>query len=268
LLGKMGVRRILVGDAGALIYASDRPGLDMIGLGGYHQLPFARSGVHGLGASLELMEHMASDDRPDVMAIYPSWWHDLPTYFGRYLTAVPVRGNVICGGSEKVLYQADWRPLDRAGAPRTLLASERVVDELDVADLLSEQAHDYRVSPPPIGFVQFRVLADPARPTLDLFDAGRRIPTGSAELARMRSPRARGRLIVRVAPERRSCVRVRIDKASPGELCFERQANRWQEVTMPLPHRLGSSFELELEVTAGPSVHYHLWVVENRSARE
>src|SRR5262249_21353447 len=50
-LAALHARRVLVGDAGALMYASDRPGLDLIGLGGYHDLPFARAGVHGLGAS-------------------------------------------------------------------------------------------------------------------------------------------------------------------------------------------------------------------------
>jgi hypothetical protein len=48
---------------------------------------------------------------------------------------VPVAGNVICGGAEKVLYRADWSPLERASAPLRLRKGERVVDELDVADL-------------------------------------------------------------------------------------------------------------------------------------
>ena len=49
MLKEMDAGRVLVGDAGALLYASDRPGIDLIGLGGYHDLPFARAGVHGLG---------------------------------------------------------------------------------------------------------------------------------------------------------------------------------------------------------------------------
>jgi hypothetical protein len=72
-------KRVLVGDAGALLYASDLPGLDLIGLGGYHDLPFARAGINGLGATLELIERIAPQDRPDVFAIYPSWWGDLPS---------------------------------------------------------------------------------------------------------------------------------------------------------------------------------------------
>ncbi len=98
MLQKMGAERVLVGDAGALIYASDRPAMDLIGLGGYHDLPFARAGVHGLGASLELIERLAPEERPDTMALYPSWWGDLPILFGRRVASVPVFGNVICGG--------------------------------------------------------------------------------------------------------------------------------------------------------------------------
>ncbi|HEY3592926.1 MAG TPA: hypothetical protein VGL13_03600, partial [Polyangiaceae bacterium] len=103
--------RVLVGDAGALMYASDLPGLDLIGLGGYHDLPFARAGVHGLGATLELIERLPTAERPDYFAIYPSWWGDLPNWFGERLAEVPVYGNVICGGSEKVVYRADWHGL-------------------------------------------------------------------------------------------------------------------------------------------------------------
>src|SRR5262249_26450062 len=147
-----------VGDAGALLYASDRPGLDLIGLGGYHDLPLARAGVHGLGASLELIERMPPHERPDMMAIYPSWWGDLPTLFGKRVTGVPVVGNVICGGAEKVIYKADWSSFDREGAPRSLSRGERVVDEIDIADLVSESEHRYEFPRPGMGFVTFRVL--------------------------------------------------------------------------------------------------------------
>ncbi len=177
-LAELNPRRVLVGDAGALMYASDLPGLDLIGLGGYHDLPFARAGVHGLGASLELIERMRPADRPDAMAIYPSWWGDLPTFFGHRVEEIPVHGNVICGGAEKVIYAADWSALDRGGATRVIQPGERIVDELDVADLVSEKEHGYTFPHPAMGFVDFRVLGDVLQPRRDLFDAGRVIPPG------------------------------------------------------------------------------------------
>lgn len=263
LLKEMNVRRVLVGDAGALTYASDRPGLDLIGLGGYHAFPFARSTVHGLGASIELIERMPISDRPDVMALYPSWWGDLPTLFGHYLTAVPVRGNVICGGAEKVLYRADWGPLDRRGRPRSLEPTERIVDELDVADLLSERGHDYQFPRPGMGFVRYRVLADPADEREDLFDAGRIIPPGQTERAVLDAPRAAGRLVVRVAPEHPMTTEVVVNGQSVGELRAEPVPGIWQEVSLALPEGLaGPSLELELHARQGESIHYHVWIVE------
>lgn len=264
VLKQMKVRRVLVGDAGALTYASDRPGLDLIGLGGYHAYPFARSTVHGLGASLELIERLPLGDRPDVMAIYPSWWGDLPTLFGHYLMAVPVHGNVICGGAEKVIYRADWTPLDRRGDPKTLLDGEKVFDELDVADLMSEKAHDYRFPRPSMGFVTYRVLADPVDEREDLFDAGRIIPGGQRERATMRVPGGSARLLVRLAPERPMRTEVLVDGTSVGEIAAKPEGGGWRELGLALPDGTGSPRDITLELVAreGDGIHYHVWILE------
>ena len=262
VLKKLGVSRVLVGDAGALIYMSDRPGLDLIGLGGYHAFPFARATVHGLGATIELIERMPVSERPDHMAIYPSWWGDLPTYFGRYLTSVPVRGNVICGGAEKVLYSANWSTLDREGAPRSLRADERVVDEVDLGDLVSERQHHYNFPQPGVGFVRYHVLADPGDSRRDLFDAGRIIPAGYTERFRVTAPRTSARLIVRLAPEHSVETEVTVDGKLVGKLTAEPRIGVWQEVDLRLPEGPSGSFELGLTPRGGDAVHYHLWLVE------
>ena len=268
VLAKMGTRRVLVGDAGAILYASDRPGLDLIGLGGYHDLPFARATVHGLGAALELIERMPREQRPDTMAIYPSWWGDLPTIFGERVTEVPVIGNVICGGAEKVIYRADWRALDRAGKPRSLRAGERVVDELDVADLVSEKAHAYEFPRPQRGFVEFRVLADPADSSRDLFDAGRLIPGGSRETAQLRAPTGRGRLVMRTAAGRVASINISVAGRPLGRLTTPKGGGGWMEASLDLPVDLPASFEVSLEVVEGEWVNHHVWVVESGGTSE
>ncbi|HVY45597.1 MAG TPA: hypothetical protein VHB21_06940 [Minicystis sp.] len=260
-LRRLGARRVLVGDAGALLYASDAEGLDLIGLGGYKDLPFARAGVHGLGASLELVERMPPSDRPDFMALYPSWWGDLPAFFGHRVDGVPIVGNVICGDSEKVIYRADWSALDATGAPRSLAKGERVVDELDVADLVSERAHHYVFPHPGMGFVDFRVLPDPGRPARDLFDAGRVIPAGHAERAVLRAPGGRGRLVLRTIAAHRVEIDVRIDGREAGTYVVGR-THTWTEPSVPLPEQLGRTFEVELTPRAGDLFDAHLWVVE------
>jgi hypothetical protein len=266
-LRRIEAKRVLVGDAGALLYFADRPGLDLIGLGGYHDLPFARAGRHGLGASLELVERMPADDRPDVMAIYPSWWGELPLHFGSYVTEFPVVGNVICGGASKVIYRADWDPMERRSLPRNLADGERVVAELDVADLMSERASDYRFPGPRQGYVVFRVLPDPARADADLFDAGRIVPPGHVERARLAMPTGAGRLVVRTpgtAAARE--VTVRIDGAEIGQLELA-PSEGWVEAALPLPTGLGASGDrkADIELQAGDVewIDHHVWVLSS-----
>ena len=256
-------KRVLVGDAGALLYASDLPGLDLIGLGGYHNLPFARAGINGLGATLELIERVAPQDRPDVFAIYPSWWGDLPSWFGRRLFEVPVRGNVICGGAEKVIYRADWRALDRSAEPHTLLPFEHVIDELDVADLVSEHEHGYEFPHPSAGFVDAKVLGDLAGEQREMFDAGRRIPRGRSETFRMRLAEGKKtRLIARTAPEHDITASVTMDGKPIGAFQFQR-AEGWREAAIEMPSVRGV---VRITVTPETSdwVDHHLWAVETR----
>lgn len=266
VLAERKARRVLVGDAGALIYASDRPGLDLIGLGGYHDLPFARAGTHGLGASIELIERIPPEDRPDYMALYPTWWGDLPPMFGKRLVGIPVVGNVICGGAEKVLYKADWSALDRAGTPRSLRDGERVVDELDVADLVSEKAHQYNMPKPGMGFVVHRLLPEPGSRRREMFDAGRIIPGGQAETATFVVPSRAGRLIVRVVPAKPVAADVHIDGKLAGRLTAPASAT-WSEVSMDLPADLPARFTLSLTPVEGEWVTYHVWVVSTRGEK-
>jgi len=262
-LAKLGPRRVLVGDAGALLYASDRPGLDLIGLGGYHKYPFARAGAHGLGASIELIEHMRPRDRPDMMALYPTWWGDLPILFGRRIGSVPVTGNVICGGAEKVIYEADWGPLDRLARPRTLAEGERIVDELDVADLLSERAHDYRFPRPAMGFITMRVLEDPDQPEDGLFDAGRVIPNAEVESATLKLPTTGGRLIARTVTSAPARVEVQIDGRVIGTLELE-PTDGWIEPSIELPSGLPAEGRVTLRPVEGAWDDHHVWIVESR----
>ncbi len=261
--------RIMLGDAGALAYASEIPGLDLIGLGGYHDLPFARAGIHGLGATLELMERMPRKEWPEVMAIYPSWWGDLPGWFGTRLFEVPVYGNVICGGAEKVVYRADWSALGHGAQPGRLAWNDRIVDELDVADLISEREHAYQFPHPAAGFVDARVLTDSTKPktgaraNVEVFDAGRRIPHGRTEHFRMhQAPDLPSRLIVRTAVEHRGTVEVRVDGQHAADVDLQ-PADGWQELSVALPGTGRAAVDLELTVRDGPDwVDHHVWLVQ------
>jgi hypothetical protein len=177
--------RILVGDAGAIPFVSRRAAIDALGLGGYRGLPFAQAAVHGEPATIELLERLAPNERPTHLALYPNWFRHTTGRFGVEIDRVTLARNVICGGPTKALYRADWSALDEG--PR----SKEVFDEIDVADVISEEEHAY-VSPAPNG----------GWTTLDVldhrFDGGRIIPAGGAESFVLRgAPPGRARVVLR-----------------------------------------------------------------------
>jgi hypothetical protein len=156
-----GERRVLLGDAGAIPYASRWSAVDFIGLGGFRHLPFARANAHGIPSSIETLEHLEPEDRPAFLAIFPSWWDDLPLWFSKGVVArFFAPGNVICGDHEHVLYRADWSLLgtgdlayseaatqiSRPG-PRGEKPEARMRDRLDVADVASERNHQMVFGP-------------------------------------------------------------------------------------------------------------------------
>ncbi|MBX3229361.1 MAG: hypothetical protein KIT84_17925 [Labilithrix sp.] len=270
-------KRVLVGDAGAILYESDRPGLDIIGLGGYHTLPFARASVHGLPATLELLERIPKADRPDVLAIFPTWWGVLPVWFADdLLRRFPVEGNVICGGYEQNVYRANWsllntgdhmrwesRPRDGTWEGRL---QEKPKTEVDVGDLVSERQNGYRFDRPQNGWTDMRILPDPADPQKDMFDAGRRIAVGKSE-----SFDARGlvlgkpfHVVVRIAQESATTVRIRVEGADAGKLELTR-TNAWEEKAFQVDGALTKRETLRVTLTnegPGDFVDYHLWVTQ------
>jgi len=265
-LEKIGARRVLVGDAGALIYASERRGLDIIGLGGFRSLPFARAGIMGLSSTIELLEHVPEADRPDVLAIYPSWWGILPTWFARgEIARFPAEGNVICGGYEDVLYLADWHLLGTGENARSIPRGVRVRDTVDIADLLSEANHDYQFNAPSSGWTDMKILPDPADARHDMLDGGRILRPGSSERMRLGGldPGRNARLVVRSAPASDADIVVRIAGKILATLHWT-AGEAWVEETVEIPAaRVTPQIDLEL-ANLGPSefVDFHVWVAE------
>jgi len=260
ILAALAPHRVLVGDAGALVYESDRPGLDIIGLGGYHDLPFARAGIHGLPASIELIERMPPADRPDVLAIYPSWWGTLPVWFGTEIARIPAPGNVICGGYEDVLYRADWSLLGTGELPRVEIGDLR--DVLDVADLVSEDAHHYAYSRGS-GWTDMKILPDLANPRRDVFDAGRALFAHGTErfvLSHL-DPHVPATLALRTAPTGGARLHVLVGGAEIAALSIE-PFDGWVERTIAIPaDRVSSTIDVVLANDGPGEVPlFHVWI--------
>jgi len=255
-------KRVLVGDAGAIPYASDVPALDVIGLGGFRGLPFARATRTNIAAAVELIERIPAAERPDLLAIYPGWWSDFPLWFGTRVGEVPVRGNVICGGASKVLYRPRWEPLDRSGVPFSLAPGEKILDSVDQADLVSEKEHGYALSVKHIGFVFMKLLPNPTRPREDLWDAARIVPPGVSESFRLRrlAPNKPVTLVLRSVPTAKSEFDV-LSSGKPLAHVKLTPSDDWVETRVTLPPPGASEMTLEFGPGNTERALFQVWAV-------
>ena len=257
-------RRILVGDAGAIEYFSNLPGVDAIGLGGALGLPFARAVRLGIGATVELIERLSPQQRPDLLALYPSWWKELPLWFGRPILELTIDGNAICGDSRKVLYDAEWRGLEPDSAPSTLAPGWHVIDELDIADLVSESRHAYGHSHRHSGYVFMKILPNIRNPSRDLFDAGRILFDGQRAnftLKNFTAGRAL-RLIFRSAPAEPMHCRARYDGREIGRLMLPPK-DGWQESSLDVSAELvRNAGNVEIIAEHSECNLFHIWALQ------
>ncbi len=254
-----GARRVLVNDAGAIPYLSGVPAIDGLGLGGYRGLPFARASVHGVPAVVELLERLPRDERPDVLALYPGWWGGLADVFGHPIASVRIADNVICGADEKVVYEADWSPLD---AP--LAVRPGSVDEIDLADLVSERDHAYEL-PRRGGWVVGRSLR--LGGGAPRFDAGRIVPEGAREafVVARSAPRGEATLVLRTDAGPPGALRVGVERGGVAVHSVDvevplRPDGAWFEISVPIGEVAGGD-RVSLEARSGAWRGFHAWIV-------
>ncbi|WP_437959256.1 hypothetical protein WME76_06095 [Sorangium sp. So ce119] len=254
-------RRVLLGDAGAIPYLSGIPAIDGLGLGGYRGMPFARASVHGVPAVVELIERLDAADRPDVFALYPSWWGGLADVFGRRVDAVKIDDNVMCAADEKVIYEADWSALAPPGERRG-----GAIDEVDIADLVDERAHRYAFSTPRGGWVIGAVLRDGEADAggAARFDAGRLIPEGREQSFAI-GPVARGPAVLALRTDGGGPIAlgVAVGRAAEGEVRVEvpeRPADRWSEIRVPL-RGVAPGEIVRIRSLQGTFRSFHVWLL-------
>ncbi|WP_437946261.1 hypothetical protein WME98_36285 [Sorangium sp. So ce296] len=264
--GPRAPRRVLLGDAGAIPYLSGIPAIDGLGLGGYRGMPFARASVHGVPAVVELIERLDPAERPDVFALYPSWWGGLADVFGRRVDAVKIDDNVICAADEKVIYEADWSALAPPGERRA-----GVIDEVDIADLVDERAHGYAFPSPRGGWVIGAVLpggGDGAGgDSAPRFDAGRLIPEGREQSFTIDAAAAiaRGPAVLALRTDGGGPIALGVAalRDAGGEARVEvpeRPAGRWSEIRVPLRDVMPGD-RIRIRSLLGTFRSFHVWLL-------
>jgi len=245
--------RLLLNDAGAIPFVSRLPAIDALGLGGYRRLPFALAAVHGEGATLELLERLDPAERPTHLAVYPQWFGAIATRFGVEVDRVTLADNLICAGPTKVIYRADWSPLD---VPHPSPRGD-VIDEIDVADVISEREHGYE-APLPEARATFDVLLDAQG--MRRFDAGRTIPVRRSErfFVRNAGP-GRARIVVRV-DDAAGPIHMKTKKVEADLALSDVRPGGWREATAEID-ALTTLDEIELTAKEAPYRDYHVWIV-------
>jgi hypothetical protein len=246
---------ILVGDAGAIPYISRRHAIDALGLGGFHGLPFARAATFGEGAMLELIERLPAAMRPTHLALFPEWFPKTTELFGTEIYRVSLANNVISGGVNKVLYQANFDAMQTKSEFPKELAAE-VLDELDVGDIVSEREHQYRSPAPEGGWVQALIRSENGR---RIFDAGRVIPPVQEEQMHLRANHQATRIIIRVGAADSEVELVAGSKLQPCAP-VETTASKWFYVECPIESARAATTHVLRAGTRGYT-HFHSWFV-------
>ncbi len=253
---------VLVGDAGAIPYVSQRHAIDALGLGGFHAVPFARAATHGEAATVELLQRLPPAQRPTLLALYPNWFGAITSRFGHEIGRVTIDDNVICGGTTKGIYTADWSALD---AEDVDVAD--VVDELDVADVISEEAHAYASPAPDGGWTVLDVRGG-------VFDAGRILPEGRAERFVVRGGARPATLLVRVTDATsRLVVEASHGGGSPSRaetVPVPTAPGAWAMLRAVLHDGIAAGDTITLRASGGEARDFHVWVTGDgpRSRRE
>jgi len=235
--------RIGVNDTGAIAYFSDRQTFDVVGLTTAGE---ARHWVAGRGSRFEHYEHLSASKRPTHFIVYPDWF-GLPPLLGEFLTERYVEATIL-GGTRMVAHAADFSSLGSGELPNTLAPAAQVIDRLDVADLDSEAAHDYRLldaTREQNQLVAHYGSADGARHGRTMERFRMRIASG-------------GSLVARLGSDRPLEVRVRVDEKDAGTLALI--AGDWQEVTLSWPEALAAGDRVvTLDSGAGPFSALYYW---------
>lgn len=136
--------RIGVNDTGAIAYFSGHKVFDVVGLTTPEE---ARYWVAGAGSRFEHYErlHRSHPSRlPTHFIVYPNWMA-CDAVLGRELTRATVTDQSILGGVTMIAHEARYDRLHSGDLPdRTIHGNQ--IDELDVSDLESEEAHQYDVA--------------------------------------------------------------------------------------------------------------------------
>jgi hypothetical protein len=230
--------RIGVNDTGAIAYFSDRRTFDVVGLTTEGE---ARYWVAGAGSRYEHYERLPADQLPTHFIVYPQWMN-MNAVLGKELTHATVTDQSILGGATKVAYEARYDVLGRGSLPTHVSANGKLLSEIDVADLESEQEHGYWVGPASEG--EDQVFMEWDADDRPIADGGRVNRFYDGFVARL-EPGKPARMVMRggfAPPDGAAAedvtLEVKVGDAVAGEIVVSQGV--WEERELEIPKELAS----------------------------
>ena len=260
--------RVGINDAGAMRYYGGHPTVDLVGLttNGL-ALPYR----NGMGSLYEALEKMPEEKRPDYFSVYPNWVSGLQAsgVIGEEIESFTMssRPNVagIVGGGTVAVYKANW---GLAGSGEAFVGDGEVKDSLDVAEIESEEEHDYETRLPLVGLDTSNVLVrEYTADDRPVVDTGRGVPGVEAFTVGNLAPGEPLRIEMRTTGEPFT-LRVRADGEPAGEWNFQPSGEGWKRASFTVPAKLVRSGTLRAELLPpedepmGAHTAFHYWFVQ------
>ncbi len=251
--------RIGVNDTGAIAYFGEHTTFDIVGLTTAGE---GRYWVAGAASRLEHYERLQQTEPsrlPTHFIVYPQWMA-MDTVLGAPLHEATVTDSTILGGATMRAYMADWSKLGTGEKPWTPVDGE-IVDALDVADLESEETHEYDL----LGAREGEEIAHEgiAPDGATVVDGGRTRRSVERFLAFLpQGMPVRG--IVRLDGRAGTRVDVIANKRPAGS--FELGDDEdWMERSFEVPSSSGRGpSNIELRASGGTIATFHYWFVVER----
>ncbi|AKU94009.1 hypothetical protein AKJ09_00673 [Labilithrix luteola] len=247
--------RVGVNDTGAIAYFGNRKTFDVVGLTTASE---GRYWVAGAGSRLEHYERLQKSSPaslPTHFVVYPEWMA-CDAVLGRSLHEATVTDSSILGGQTMRVYEARLGLLGTGEKPWSKAGT--ILDAIDVADLESEQEHNYAL----LGAHDGEQVATEGN-----------APDGSVVIDGGRSNRTRERFEVHAPPGRALHGIGRVEVSSNAVLDIQHagksiarvkvEPGGWTEVSFDVPANTFDDGKSELEVTSDSAfTSFHWWFTE------
>ena len=250
--------RVGVNDTGAIAYYSNRKTFDIVGLTTDKEASYWVAGPASRFEHYERLYRERPETLPTHFIVYPEWMA-LNVVLGEYLHEVTVNDSTILGGTTMRAHLANYSLLGSGARPWSTDA--RILDEIDVADLESENAHDYRLHGAREG-EQIVMLDAPSHADSALWVDGGRV---NRAIDTFNVSHGNNVLVMRVQAHAEIRIQVKTPKGQEfGTTTVP--AGDWVERSVPLDvdNKRGAGTTVSVEAVEGTFIAYHYWVVEKK----